>query len=90
MDQEYPISFHDLVPYKGPGKLKQTPENLVNKSQDWWEIFNLGVLVKVINKFLKVRQYSKRHAKKNTLAHWETHTTTLQILQEGCYRPRDM
>lgn len=34
MDQEYPISFHDLVPYKGPGKLKQTPENLVNKSQD--------------------------------------------------------
>lgn len=33
MDQEYPISFHDPVPYKGPGNLKQTPENLVNKSQ---------------------------------------------------------
>lgn len=34
MDQEYPISFHDPVPYKGPGNLKQTPENLVNKSQE--------------------------------------------------------
>ena len=33
--QEYPISFHDLVPYKGPGKLKQTPENSVNKSKEW-------------------------------------------------------
>lgn len=31
--QEYPISFHDLVPYR-PGKLKQTPENSVNKSKE--------------------------------------------------------
>lgn len=31
--QEYPIWFHDLVPYR-PGKLKQTPENSVNKSKE--------------------------------------------------------
>lgn len=33
MGQEYSLSFQELVPYRGTGKLKQTPENLVNLSE---------------------------------------------------------
>lgn len=32
--QEYHLSLNDLVPHKGLGKLKQTPEKLVNKSEE--------------------------------------------------------
>lgn len=32
--QEYHLSLNDLVPRKGLGKLKQTPEKLVNKSEE--------------------------------------------------------
>lgn len=72
MGQEYHLSFHDLVPCKGTGKLKQIPENLVNKSEEWHGNFNLGVLVKFVKKFLKVHQYSQIYSQ-NTLVHQNTH-----------------
>lgn len=72
MDQEYHLSFHEVVPYNETGKLKETPENLVNLSEAWHESFNLGVLLKFVKKFLIAQQYSKTYWKK-TMAHQNTY-----------------
>lgn len=84
--QEYHLSLNDLVPHKGLGKLKQTPEKLVNKSEEWYGHLNLGVLVKV-KKFLIVKQYSKHtpvvKQYSNTL-HWPTKTYTTSLCSKFC------